>query len=89
VARHDDCAGQRPRTGAQDTRASTQSATPAPTRQERRKWDVTYYRTVLHWSVDEDAGGVMLRLGCGVGAVEFLAGRGRAVIAVLRAAVRP
>ncbi|MGH3902419.1 MAG: hypothetical protein ACRDTA_30025 [Pseudonocardiaceae bacterium] len=40
------------------------------------------YWTGAIWA---DAGGVRLRLGCGVGAVEFLAGRGRAVIAVLRA----
>lgn len=73
------------RRARRDTRASTQPATPAPMMQERREWGVAYYRSVLHWSVDEDAGGVLLRLGCGVGAVEFLAARARAVIAVLRA----
>lgn len=37
---------------------------------------------MLRWPVDEDAGRVLLRLGCGIGAVKFLASRGRDVIAV-------
>ncbi len=42
------------------------------------------YRDVLGWPVGEEVEGITLRLGWGVGAVEFPAGRGRDVIAVLR-----
>ncbi|HWR47408.1 MAG TPA: bifunctional DNA primase/polymerase [Pseudonocardiaceae bacterium] len=69
----------------QDTTVSTRPAAPTPTTRERREWGMATYRTVLRWPVDEDADGVGLRLGCGVSAVEFLASRGHAVIAVLAA----
>lgn len=60
-------------------------AGPALTSEDHRDFDVTVYRDVLGWPVDQDAaGGLVLRLGCGVGAVELPAGRGGEVAVILR-----
>ena len=48
-------------------------------------WGLDRYRRELGWPVDECEGGVVLRLGEGIGAVKFPAGRGRDVITLLRA----
>lgn len=73
------------RRARQDTKASTPPALATTTRREGREWGAAYYRIGLRWPVEEDSGGLLLQMGCGMGAVEFLAGRGRDVIAVLRA----
>lgn len=67
-----------------DPTASMRSTTLTSTARQCREWGVRDDRTVLRWPVGEDLGGVGRRLGCGVGAVEFSASRGRAVLAVLR-----
>jgi hypothetical protein len=54
-------------------------------RQARPEWSGADYQTVLRWPVDADTDRVLLRLGRGVDAVEFLASQGRDVLAVLRA----
>lgn len=74
-----------PEWARRDTTAGRRPAAPTPTTRAHREWSVKDYRTVPRWSVGKDADGVGLRLGCGVGAVEFQAGRGRAVLAVLAA----
>lgn len=63
---------------------STRPAGSAPPTKDRREFAVTAYLDVLCWPIGEGAEGLVLQLGCLVGAVEFAACRGREVIAVLR-----
>ncbi len=62
----------------------TRPAAPVSATKDRREFGLTVYRDVLGWPVGQDAEGLVLRLGYGVGAVELPAGRGGEVIAVLR-----
>lgn len=73
------------RSQAAQNGASTQPAAPIPAVGDHREWGIVDYQTVLRWPVEQDAGSVMLRLGCGVGAVDVAAGRGRDIIVVLNA----